>query len=149
MITYYRMPRYPSADDFILHDGLTFRVEWYYSDSGEMPARDYYLNLSDGEQTRLLFLVKHMADRPFGSNRLPETMYRIEDKTNKIYVFKPNAHRFFNFTTEGRAIIITNAYRKHSNKMTRADLEILAVSAKNRQDYLRRTQEGTYYEESK
>ena len=142
------MPRHPSPDEFILHEGPTFRVEWYYYDTGEMPARVYFLNLSDGEQTRLLFIVKHMADRPFGSNRLPETMYRIEDKENKIYAFKPNAHRFFNFTTEGRAIIITNAYRKHSNKMTRADREILAISAKNRQDYLKRTQEGTYYEKS-
>lgn len=148
MITYMQMPQYPLPDEFILHLGPTFQVEWYYSVSGEMPGKDCYLGLSEGEQTRLLFLVKYMADRPFGNNRLPETMYRVEDKANKIYAFKPHAYRFFNFTTEGRRIIITNAYRKHSNKMTKADLEILAISAKYRQDYLRRIQEGTYYEES-
>lgn len=140
------MPQYPSFDDYVLHPGTTFRVEWYYTETGEMPAKADYLELSEGEQMRLLFIVRHMADRPIGSNRLPETMYRIEDKENKIYAFKPHAHRFFNFTTEGRAIIITNAYRKHSNKMTKADLKILAVAAKCRQDYLKRVREGTYYE---
>jgi len=140
------MPQYPPPEEFILHDGLTFRVEWYYTDDGEMPARGCYLELPEGDQMRLLYLVKFMADRPFGSNRLPATMYRLEDAENKIYAFKPHAHRFFNFTTEGRAIILTNAYRKHSKKMTKQDLEKLAISATSRQDYLRRVREGTYYE---
>ena len=147
MITLGQVPTYPSPDDFIIHEGSSFRVEWYYSDSGDMPAKDYFdKELSDAEQGRLLHIMKYMADKPFGSNRLPESMYRIEDKENKIYAFKPNAHRFFNFTTEGRKIVVTNAYRKHSNKMTKADLEILAVSAKYRKDYLRRVHEGGYYE---
>lgn len=54
--------------------------------------------------------------------------------------------RFFNFTTEGSVVIITNAYHKHSQKMTKQDLEELRIAGRYRQDYLRRGKEGTYYE---
>jgi hypothetical protein len=138
--------RYPPPADFVYHDGDTFRVEWYYTAAGEMPAKTYYEALDGATQQRLGHIVRHMADKPLGT-LLPKTLYRVEDKENKIYAFKPKDERFFNFTTEGRRIIITNAYHKHSQQMTKADMEKLAVASKSREDYLRRVQEGTYYED--
>ncbi|MDO8756652.1 MAG: hypothetical protein Q7J64_01455 [Elusimicrobiota bacterium] len=58
---------------------------------------------------------------------------------------KPRDERFFNFMTAGAKIIVTNAYR-HSQRMTKADLECLQVAVRRRQDFLRRAQDGTYYE---
>ena len=72
-------------------------------------------------------------------------MYRVEERENKIYAFKPGGERFFNFTAEGRKIILTNAYSKHSQKMTKQGLESLEIAIKYKKDYLKRSREGTYY----
>lgn len=138
------MARYPKCEDVLYYEGKTFMVEWYYTQDGKLPGLQYYQSMREGEQERLDYMVKYMADSPIGTT-LPKVMYRVEDKKNKIYAFKPAEHRFFNFTTQGRRIIITNAYRKHSQKMTRQDLEKLRVAGNHRTDYLRRMKEGTYY----
>ncbi|MBI4668543.1 MAG: hypothetical protein HY747_05060 [Elusimicrobia bacterium] len=100
--------------------------------------------MAEIDQDRLDDMVKYFCDCPRGI-MLPKSMYRIEDKENKIYAFKPRSERFFNFTTEGARIIITNAYHKHSNEMTKIDKEQLKIATLYRQDYLRRIQEATYY----
>lgn len=137
--------KYPRAEEFVFYEGRTFVVEWYYSDAGRMPGRDCYLGLPDAEQFRLMYMVRLMADEPVGTI-LPSTLYRIEDKEDGIFAFKAGAERFFNFTTAGRKIIITNGYRKHSRRMTKRDRERLAAAVRFRSDYLGRVGEGTYYE---
>ncbi|MFH1259406.1 MAG: hypothetical protein ABII74_06320 [Elusimicrobiota bacterium] len=77
---------------------------------------------------------------------LPKTLYRVEDHENKIYALKPRDERFFNFMTIGAKIIVTNAYHKHSQKMTKQDMEHLRTAVRYKQDYLNRIREGTYYE---
>ena len=139
------MPIYPKPENFLFYVGRYFVLEWYYTGEGHLPAYEYFLTLGDAEKDRLKFLAKHIADNPHGT-LLPKTMYRIEDRENKIYVFKPDAHRFFNFTMEGSKIILTNAYQKHSQKMAKQDLDKLRIAVKYKRDYLRRTREGTYYE---
>lgn len=112
---------------------------------GRMQAKEYYLGISDDEKKRLRWIVKHIADSPLGTH-LPKTMYNLEDAENKIYAFKPHDHRFFNFMTIGRKIIILDAFRKHSQEMTRKDLNILKTAVLAKQNYLNRVREGTYYE---
>lgn len=138
-------PQYPAAQDVLYYEGKTFTVEWYYAVDGRLPGLEYYQSLDKGEQKRLDYMIKYLADNSIGT-RLSETMYRVEDRGNKIYAFKPGGQRFFNFMTEGRKIIITNAYQKHSQKMARQDLEKLGIAAKYRADYLKRVGEGVYYE---
>ena len=140
------MITYPRPDECLFYEGETFRVEWYYTAAGRLPAYEYYLTLDEAERERLKRIVRYIADGPFGTI-LSKTVYRIEDAAGKIYAFKSYADRFFNFTTEGRRIIITNAYRKHSQKMGRQGREGLAAAARYRADYLRRAQEGIYYED--
>ena len=139
------MPIHPKLEDILYYEGKTFTAEWYYTENGELPALVYYKELREADQDRLDYMVKYLADNPMGT-RLPETMYRIEDRENKIYAFKPGSERFFNFMTVNKKIAITNAYHKHSQKMSRQDLEKLEISVKYRTDYFRRTREGTYYE---
>jgi len=143
MITSYC--RRPGPEEFIYYDGLTFRIEWYYAADGRMPGRECYLALDEIDQERLDKIVKYLADSPFGV-QLPKSLYRVEDAANKIYAFKPRAERFFNFIAAGRRIVITNAYRKHSQKMGKTDLDKLKTAAVHREDYLRRVGNGTYYE---
>lgn len=73
-------------------------------------------------------------------------MYRVEDRANQIYAFKPNSERFFNFMTSGARVIVTNAYPKDSQKMSKAGRAQLSVAAKYKTDYLQRVSGGTYYE---
>jgi hypothetical protein len=138
------MAVYP--EDFLVYSGRSFTAEWYYTTEGNIPAYEYYKIMPDTDQGRFRDMIQHFCDRPFGI-MLPKTMYRIEDPQNQIYVFKPRDERFFNFTTEGPKVIITNAYHKHSHKMTKADKEKLKVAARYRADYLQRVKEATYYVE--
>jgi len=136
---------YPRPEEYLFYEGTSLRVEWYYTAAGRLPAYEYFLALDEADRERLKRIVRYIADAPFGMI-LPKTVYRIEDQAGKIYAFKAAAQRFFNFTTEGRRIVITNAHRKHSQKMGRNDREELASAVRCRADYLRRTQEGSYYE---
>lgn len=136
---------YPKPEEILFYDGRHFTVEWFYLADGRLPGLEYYRRLPEVDQHKLKLLVVYIADNPHGTH-LPVTMYRIEDKANKIFAFKPRSERFFNFMTEGSTIIITNAYQKHSQKMTKQGLEQLGIAVRYRQDYLRRMKEGTYYE---
>lgn len=135
----------PNPDDFILYVGASIRVEWYYAPNGRMPAREHFLALPQLDQERLLKLVEYLANAPLGT-RLARSVYRIEDAANKIFAFKPRDERYFNFMTDGRRIIITNAYRKHSQKMGKVDVEKMKTAIAYRLDYLQRVGNGTYDE---
>lgn len=141
------MTAYPRKDDFVYYVGRFLTAEWFYTREGKMSGADYYKALPAPDRGRFYQIVKLLCESPFGTF-LPKTMYRIEDNENKIYALKPNDERFFNFTAVGGKIIITNAYHKHSQQMTKIDLECLKVAVRCRQDYLVRTEEGTYYEKN-
>ena len=110
-----------------------------------MKAKKYYEGISPEEQKRLDDIVVYFADSPLGT-RLPKTLYNEEDAENKIYAFKPKDHRFFNFVTVGKKIIIVNAYRKHSQQMMKKDISLLKTVIASKNDYLLRVKGGTYYE---
>jgi hypothetical protein len=135
---------YPQRGDVLYYGGKTLTVEWYNTETGRLPGLEHYQAMGELEQDRLDYMVRYLADAPLGT-RLPVAMYRLEDSKHKIYAFKPRAERFFNFITAGRRIILTNAYRKHSQQMGKKDLGVLRTAIEYRASYLRRVQEGTYY----
>ena len=131
---------------YLFYVGETFTVEWYYDEQGRMKAKECYLEqLSEDEKDRLRSMVVYIANSPHGTF-LPKRLYNLEDAENKIYAFKPKDYRFFNFMTAGKKIIIVDAYRKHSQKMGKKDLNLVRTAIKAREDYLDRIQRGTYYE---
>lgn len=135
----------PAPAGALIYAGAFLTAEWYCTAKGELPAFDYYRQLADIDQRRFDHLVVLFCNTRPGT-LLPKTLYRAEDTVNKIYAFKPGPQRFFNFMTQGTKVIVTNAYRKHSQEMTKQDLEILKIAVRYRADYLKRNQEGTYYE---
>jgi hypothetical protein len=139
MITIKQNPQY------LYYAGSTFTVEWYMNEAGEMKACEYYESLSKDEQKRLYYIVRYFADSPLGTH-LPKTLYNLEDAENKIYAFKPKDYRFFNFMTAGKKVIIVDGYRKHSQKMGKKDLHLLDAVVQAKNSYLKRAEEGTYYE---
>jgi len=130
---------------FLYYTGTTFTVEWYRDEFGRMKAKESYDALSENEQIRLDHIVKYLADNPIGT-RLPKMLYNLEDAEDQIYAFKPKDHRFFNFMTVGRKVIIVSAYRKHSQQMTKKDLNLLKSAVQAKHSYLNRVKAGTYYE---
>lgn len=137
--------KYPTEEQILIFEGTFFRAEWYYTRDVSLPGYAYYTALDTVDRARFLQYVKTFCNNQPGV-RLPTTMYNVEDKANKIYAFKPRDQRFFNFTTDQAKVIVTNGYQKHSQKMTKKDLENLAVSIKYKNDYHLRVKEGTYYE---
>lgn len=136
---------YPDLDDILYHRGKFFLVEWYFDEKGSLPGLKYYRSkLSKDERDRLDFIVVRVADTAPGIIH-PKAIYNIEDKANGIYAFKPWNHRLFDFMTAGRKIIITNGYRKQSQKMKKKDKRLLRISIENKKSYTRRTKAGTYY----
>lgn len=134
----------PSESERLIYAGKHFHAEWYYTADGDMPAYTYYQDLSTKDRARFILIVKQFCDRARG-DFLPKTIYNLEDAANKIYAFKPNAERFFNFTTSGARVIVTNAYQKDSQKMSKAGKAQCSVSAKYKADYLKRVAGGAYY----
>jgi len=135
----------PNYDKILIHPGRYLTAEWYYTREGKMPARVFYQALAEVDQDRFDDMIRYLCETKPGS-LLPKTLYRIEDRANKIYALKPRDERFFNFTTAGAKVIVTNAYHKHSQQMTKADLEALKLAVRCKNEYLMRLKEGTYYE---
>jgi len=139
------MPTYPEYDDVLIHRGRYFTAEWYYTVDGGLPALEYYNALTETDQDRFDDMIRYLCETRHGTV-LPKKLYRIEDHTYKIYALKPRDERFFNFMTIGAKVIITNAYHKHSQQMTKVDMECLKIAIRYKQDYLNRVKEGNYYE---
>ena len=117
-------------------------MEFYFTDRGMLPAKEYLENTSLDVKVKLAALVKYIADH---GKLFDRTKFRQVDSKEKIFEFKPAAHRFFSFFYKGGKIIITNAYMKKSQKLSRKDLE-KAKSLKK--DYISRVKGGSYYEKN-
>jgi len=131
---------YPKQEDYIFYEGGKFRVEFYFTVKGELPAKEYFDSLDRQVQVKFLALVKYMAEE---GRLFDETKFRSVDKKQKIYEFKPMAERFFSFFCEGKKIILTNAYRKEGQKV---NLRELARAINSKKDYELRVKGGKYYE---
>jgi len=132
----------PKKEEYIFYQGEKFQAEFYFTETGEMPAKEYLEKESLGVQLKLATLVKYIAEHGKFFNK---TKFRIVDSKERIFEFKPAEHRFFSFFYEGSKIIITNAYRKKAQKVSKRDLE----KAKNiKITYTDRLKEGVYYEKN-
>lgn len=128
-----------SNKDYIAYGGNAFTIEWYFDESGKSQALDYLLKSSPEMQKKLFYLIKRIGD-----NGKINDITKFRNEGDKIYAFKPQPDRFLSFFVQDKKIIITNAFRKKSDKLP--DNEKLKA-VKCRMSYLKRNQEGNYYEE--
>lgn len=133
----------PKTEEYIFYQGERFQVEFYFTETGKLPAKEYLEETSVGVKVKLAALVKYIAD---GKKIFDTRKFRLIDPQERLYEFKPLNHRFFNFFYKGGKIIITNAYMKKSQKVDRKELK----RAKNiKRDYIHRVKGGIYYEKKK
>jgi len=130
----------PPQEEYIFYQGEKFRVEFYFTDKGRMPAKEYLELVKEQVKLKLFHFVKGIAEN---GKLFDEDKFRLVHRQEKIYEFKPQEERFFNFFYEGRRIIITNAYPKKSQKVNRREL---AKAINFKMDYEFRVKGGVYYE---
>ncbi len=133
----------PKTQEYIFYQGERFQVEFYFTETARLPAKESLEKTSLQVKIKLAALVKYVADV---GEILDIRKFRLVDHKERLYEFKPLGHRFFNFFCEGRKIIITNAYMKKSRRTDRNELK-KAISMKK--DYTRRINGGTYYGKKK
>ena len=125
--------------EFVAYKGSQFTIEWYYDANGKSDVFEYYESLDFPQKRKIIMLFKKMSD--FGRIR---DITKFRNEGNKIYAFKPKPDRFLSFFYTGSKIIVTNAFVKKSDKLPDEEKE---RALKRRQDYIRREQEGTYYDD--
>ena len=118
----------------VIYSGEKFTLEWYYDKNGKSVAYDYFMESAKDLQDKFLVLIKKMGE--FGK------IYDITKFRNEgdgIYAFKPQPDRYLSFFTDGRKIIVTNGFRKKTEKLPKNEKEL---AIKYRQDYLERKTGG-------
>jgi hypothetical protein len=107
-------------ENFLVYKGEHFSVYFHAETADSSSVHEYFESCDDVTQASLLFLVKTIAE----TGRIyDETKFRIENRQNKIYCFKPREERFFCFFLAGRKIIIASAYTKKRQKLDRGELK--------------------------
>ncbi len=124
--------------EFVAYNGTKFTIEWYFDSRGFSQSLDYFYAMTNSQKRKLLMLFKRMGD--FGKIS-DKTKFRNEN--DGIYAFKPQPDRFLSFFTSEQKIIITEGFQKKSNKLPK-NIKDQSIRIKN--EYLKRTQEGSYYE---
>lgn len=105
--------------NFLVYKGEHYSIYFHTEEAASSKVYDYFEECDPVTQASLLFLVKRMADIGVIYD---ETKFRLEDKKNRIYVFKPRQERFFCFFFIEKTIIITSAYRKKRQKLDVGEL---------------------------
>lgn len=111
------MPNY--YENFLVYKGEYYAIYFHAETEDSSSVHNYFKFCDDVTQASLLFLVKTIAEI---GRIYDETKFRIEDRQNKIYCFKPREERFFCFFFTGKKIIITSAYTKKKQKLDRNEL---------------------------
>jgi hypothetical protein len=107
-------------ESFLVYKGIYFSVYFHAETEVFSSVHEHFESCEDVTQASLLFLVKTIAD----TGRIYDvTKFRIEDRQNKIYCFKPREERFFCFFFAGKKIIITSAYTKKKQKLERGEIK--------------------------
>ena len=124
--------------EYVAYEGPCFTIEWFYNEQGESQALEYFNGLSDAQQRKVLMLFKRIGD--FG--RISD-ITKFRNEGDKIYAFKPQPNRFLSFFYIGKKIIVTNAFRKKSQKLPEEEKRQALLDMQN---YNKRVLKDVYYE---
>jgi phage-related protein len=124
--------------DCIAYEGNFYTIEWYVDESGKSQALDYLMELNPEMQKKVFYLIKRIGD-----NGKINDITKFRNEGDNIYAFKPQPDRFLSFFVKDKTIIITNAFRKKTDKLPENEK---TKALKYKDNYLLRVKEGKYYE---
>ena len=118
----------------IIYSGSKFTLEWYYDKNGKSAAYDYYENSSLIQKRKFFILVQKLGDlgKIYDKNK-------FRNEGDGIYAFKPQPDRYLSFFTDGKKIIVTNGFRKKTDKLPKNEKEL---ALKYKENYLERKYGG-------
>ena len=124
--------------EYVAYEGPCFTIEWFYNEQGVSQALEYFNVLNDAQKRKVLMLFKRIGD--FG--RISD-ITKFRNEGDKIFTFKPQSDRFLSFFYTGKKIIVTNAFRKKSQKLPEEEKERAQLAMQN---YTERVLRDAYYE---
>ena len=95
------------------------RVVWAKNARGRLPARDFYMALSDAEKAKVQATFGALAD--FG--RIPNTE-RFKKLRDDLFEFKNHQIRMVGAFRPGQVFLVAHGVRKRKDKHRPEDLEI-------------------------
>ena len=104
--------------------GLRGTVEWAIDSHGGMPARDFFLGLSEEDKAKVLVLFQRLADFWHISNR--EKFKQLGSKAGAgrdLWEFKSFQIRLIGNFRPGNRFIIAHGVRKKGDDLRKADIE--------------------------
>jgi len=125
--------------EFIAYQGDALTVEWFFDENGNSDSLNYFESLSDTQKRKVLMLFKRMGD--FGKI---SDITKFRNEGDKIFAFKPQPDRFLSFFYTGKKVVVTNAFRKKTQKLPEKE-KYLALQRMN--SYDSRMNSGDYYDE--
>ena len=112
----------------IIYKGELFTLEWYYDKTGKSVAKEFYQETSAELQKKFLVLAKRMGD---SGKIFDKTKFRYEG--DGIYAFKPQPDRYLSFFSIGKKIIVTNGFKKETEKLPKNEKDF---ALRCKQEYL-------------
>ncbi len=104
----------------LIYKGTYYSVYFHADKPKESSVYEYYKKCDYQTRANFLYLVKRLSDH----GRIYDTSkFRIEDRINKIYAFKPKKERFFCFFENDKIIIVTSAYQKTRQKLDKNEVK--------------------------
>jgi hypothetical protein len=123
---------------YIAFNGKRYTIEWYFNQSNNSQAKEYFIDLEKDEKASLFAIFVLLDELGQLKNKK-----KFNYEGDAIYAFKPMPDRFLCFFYEGNKIIITNAFRKKKQKLPSNEKK---KALKGKEDYEKRVKEGTYYD---
>jgi len=123
--------------EFIAYEGDSLTVEWFYDENGKSDSLDYFESLSNTQKRKVLMLFKRIGD--FGKI---SDITKFRNEGDKVFAFKPQPDRFLSFFYVGKKVVVTNAFRKKSQKLPEKEKHL---ALQRMSSYDSRVKSGGYY----
>ncbi len=105
------------SEEYIFYQGRKFQIEFYYTEKGDIPAKELLESIKQQKVlVKLAAFVKLIADE---GTLYDEKKFRIVDRREKVYEFKPAGFRFFNFFFPGKRSSLRMDTQKNLKKWTK------------------------------
>jgi len=113
---------------------IEWKVKCYSRQDGSVPVQKYIDNLSSGEQTKILSLIKLLREK--GPNLYRPYADLLEDGIHELRIKLTGTQvRILYFFCYQNLIVLTNVFEKHSDKVPKDQIKL---AKENRKDFLAR-----------
>ena len=113
---------------------MLWNIEYYESEGGNLPVRDFIDSLAEQHQAKIIQRVDMLAAK--GTTLKEPAVKNIKGKIWELRIFvKENTYRIFYFAYTGRRMVLLHGFTKKTEKTPQREIDIAEERMK---DYIRR-----------